>query len=212
MRILSLFAQGLEIDEAKGGSGWFEERHDRGRGKSGSVFRFLYYPALPPSFQSKENGTGTEEDETDIRCGAHSDYGSITLLFRRDLPGQAGLEILTEDGSWAGVPVNPNSHQTNGVNGSNGHVETEPPPILVNVGDLLSFWTHGLLKSTVHRVVFPKEVENADRYSIAYFCHPLDEAKLEGVPSKLVEGMGDGTRDVMTAKEHLESRLNATYS
>ncbi len=33
-----------------------------------------------------------------------------------------------------------------------------PPPILMNIGDLLSYWTNGLLRSTVHRVVFPRFV------------------------------------------------------
>lgn len=37
-------------------------------------------------------------------------------------------------------------------------------PILVNIGDLLSYWTNGLLKSTVHRVVFPKRYVAADMY------------------------------------------------
>ena len=71
------------------------------------------------------------------------------------------------------------------------------PPILVNVGDLLSYWTGGLLKSTVHRVVFPGGVEGGkgegegeakvpDRYSVAYFCHPWRETKLVPVPSEMV--------------------------
>ena len=86
----------------------------------------------------------------------------------------------------------------------------------MNVGDLLSFWTSGYLKSTVHRVVSPKEGAG-DRYSIAYFCHPLHSTRLIKVPSVLVkqegeqnEGIG-GSTDIMTAKEHLSSRLAATY-
>ena len=101
-------------------------------------------------------------------------------------------------------------------------------PILVNIGDLLSYWTGGLLRSTVHRVVFPapttKEAQT-ERYSIAYFCHPLDDAVLEEVPSEIVkahkmsgkavefEGMEDlGEGKIMTAKEHLMSRLAVRYS
>ena len=99
--------------------------------------------------------------------------------------------------------------------------ETDPfPPILVNIGDLLSYWTNGLLKSTVHRVVFPATGDQGDRYSVAYFCHPADATPLVSVPSKMVEttskdlqrvrGIGEGTK-VMTAGEHLQSRLQATY-
>jgi isopenicillin N synthase-like dioxygenase len=215
MRILELFAQGLEIDEESGGRKWFEERHDREKGGSGSVFRFLYYPSLPASQDAGLDTTN--EDDGDMRCGAHSDYGSITLLFRRDGEGQAGLEILTEERTWASVPIHPESSPSASFAKSSNGAADEGPPILVNVGDLLSFWTNGLLKSTIHRVIFPTgntAISNADRYSIAYFCHPLDQAKLEAMPSRLVDErkLSNGEQSVMTAKQHLESRLAATYT
>lgn len=152
-----------------------------------------------------------------IRAGAHSDYGSVTLLFR--LPGQPGLELLTQTGTWIPVPVNPSPDTL------------QHPPILVNIGDLLCYWTNGLLKSTVHRVSF--EGGGEERYSMAYFCHPLDEARLDAVPSRLIEDFGregkgegelrsqkkrlglsesgDGADEVITAKGHLERRLKVTY-
>lgn len=96
----------------------------------------------------------------------------------------------------------------------------------MNIGDLLSFWTKSLLKSTVHRVVVPQD-ENGravDRFSIAYFCHPIDDAQLVPVPSKAVRdigglhkvGYGGGARHnsdnvVLTARDHLNRRLAATY-
>ena len=100
------------------------------------------------------------------------------------------------------------------------------PPILVNIGDLLCYWTNGMLKSTVHRVTFEGGQE---RYSMAYFCHPLDGAKLERVQSKVLEeadgeagreelksqrkrlGLEEGSEEVLTAKEHLDRRLKVTY-
>lgn len=90
----------------------------------------------------------------DIRAGAHSDYGSITLLFQR--ASQPGLEILTPSCSWSPVSVYPPGTENDSF-----------PPILVNIGDLMHFWTNGLLKSTVHRVVFP-EGKSQDRYSVGY--------------------------------------------
>ncbi|KAF2087817.1 Clavaminate synthase-like protein [Saccharata proteae CBS 121410] len=185
--ILRVFATALE-----GGASWFAQRHDRTRGPSSNILRLLYYPALSPS--------AVQVPSTDIRAGAHSDYGTLTLLFQ--LPGgQPGLEILTPADTWAPVPINPLHQRT--------------PPILVNIGDLLSYWTGGLLKSTVHRVVFPKDEGGADRYSMAYFCHPLDAAELVPIPSKLVEGR-EGLEDgkggkVLTAKGHLNQRLAETY-
>ncbi len=88
------------------------------------------------------------------------------------------------------------------------------PPILVNVGDLLDYWTNGLLKSTVHRVVLPGGGKE-DRYSIAYFCHPADDTELVRVPSALTDRRrrkdgrprnSQGVVKAMTAAEHLESR------
>lgn len=148
-------------------------------------------------------------DEDDIRAGAHSDYGSVTLLFQR--PGQPGLEILTPEGEWAAVPVDPLRTCTSN--------DSKPLPILVNIGDLLAYWTNGLLRSTVHRVVFPKDTRKGgeDRYSIVYFCHPLDDARLVPVPSKLVESYEGGVKGLqrnegaMTAKDHLNERFAITY-
>lgn len=169
-----------------------------------------------------------------MRAGAHSDYGSITLLFQQT--GQPGLEILTSEGKWAPVPVWPGDHtaKTNAELPSTGSTF---PPILVNIGDLLSYWTDGVLKSTIHRVVFPLAERtlptsaSKDRYSIAFFCHPLDDTELVPVPSQLVTnarnakkelesqpvGFGGGAGSlgpnsrVLTAREHLMSRLGATY-
>lgn len=87
---------------------------------------------------------------------------------------------------------------------------------------MLIKWTAGLLKSTLHRVIFPTTQTSQDRYSLAYFCHPLDDALLEPVPSALVrehaakgKASGHKTADgkaAMTAKDHLMERLGATYS
>jgi isopenicillin N synthase-like dioxygenase len=161
----------------------------------------LHYPPLPSNVEI--------QPKVDIRAGAHSDYGTITLLFQR--PGQPGLEILPPSPSssntenWTPVPVFPPG------------TESDPsPPILVNIGDLLSHWTNNLFKSTVHRVVFPAGGEEAaeDRYSIAYFGHPIGETVLEPVPSEKVKalaGKGSSRVEAMTAHEHLMNRLKATY-
>ncbi|PWY95886.1 Clavaminate synthase-like protein [Aspergillus sclerotioniger CBS 115572] len=228
-RILTLLALGLDIPKD-----FFTTRHDPTTGPTGSILRYLYYPSLTSPTTTTYNHT------LDVRAGAHSDYGSITLLFQR--PGQPGLEILTPSGDWAPVPVIPSPN----VSTSQG--ETYPfPPILVNIGDLLSYWTSGLLKSTVHRVVFPmaeqqqqesEEGSAQDRYSIVYFCHPMDRTELVPVPSKVVgefrermkrearegrrvgfgggagvlgEGGDNGDGRVLTAHEHLMARLDATY-
>ncbi|KAI6817324.1 Clavaminate synthase-like protein [Hortaea werneckii] len=249
-KILTHFATALEIERD-----WFTTRHDQTKGPSGTVFRLLYYPA--PTV-----GSGNADD---IRAGAHSDFGSLTLLFQQR--GQPGLEIRTPGGEWAAVPVDPSARRSPPSDdkrdgdpdseGSRHRAETGALPILVNIGDLLEDWTAGLLKSTVHRVIFPKQQRGkdrgtvggieegegergsgGDRYSIAYFCHPLDEAELESVPSRRVgeyaaaaaaaAAAGNGKNEessggvrrsvvkgdgrVMTARDHLMERLGATYT
>lgn len=151
-----------------------------------------------------------------MRAGAHSDYGSMTLLFR--LKGQAGLEILKRDNTWAPVPVTPH-----------GTEDDPSPPILINIGDLLSYWTNGLFRSTVHRVVFPTdgsssvagETSSGARYSIAFFCHPAGSVTLDPVPSDRIRDFVPSAdtpnanpyaeRKVVTAEEHLMIRLKETY-
>jgi isopenicillin N synthase-like dioxygenase len=65
-------------------------------------------------------------------------------------------------------------------------------------------------------VVFPKEGKHGgeDRYSIAYFGHPVGSTVLEPIPSEMVRALetSNGTGvEAMTADEHLMSRLKATY-
>lgn len=199
IKLLKLFALGLKIHAEDGGEDWFSSRHNPLTGPSGSILRLLHYPAI-------KSTTSDYDEDIDIRAGAHSDYGSLTLLFQR--LSQPGLEILTPESTWASVVVSPPGSQDDPF-----------PPILVNIGDLLSYWTKGLLKSTVHRVVFP-EGQTEDRYSIAYFCHPENEAELVAVPSEMVRSRlnsqtGDGRyrpeKKAMTAEEHLVGRLAVTY-
>ncbi|XXG99768.1 hypothetical protein Hte_006109 [Hypoxylon texense] len=202
-KLLLLFGIGLEVDPPT----FFTAAHAPSQ-PSGSILRFLHYP--PPS------ATPTAEP-ADVRAGAHSDYGSVTLLFR--LRGQAGLEVLESgagSGTWAPVPVTPP-----------GTEDDAAPPILVNIGDLLSYWTNGLLRSTVHRVSFstsptPGESSTDPRYSIVYFCHPADATPLTPVPSARVAAADSSVnqddssnpyakRKVLTAAEHLQMRLRETY-
>lgn len=161
----------------------------------------------------------------DLRAGAHSDYGSITLLFQRR--NEPGLEIQTPWNTWHSVPVYPAGTESD-----------RSPPILINIGDLLSYWTNGLLRSTVHRVVSSTDSQAStgaeggddagtapgahdavqDRFSIAYFCHPVHDTLLEPVPSERVLRQKEyGARretqgKVLTAMEHLQQRLAATYT
>ena len=48
----------------------------------------------------------------------------------------------------------------------NYHSETFPP-IVVSIGDLLSYWTHRLLRTTVHRIVLAVPVGDGGELIVA---------------------------------------------
>ncbi|KAG0170877.1 hypothetical protein DFQ28_002171 [Apophysomyces sp. BC1034] len=177
-RVLEAFAIALEIPESAGGSHWFADRHHYDS-HSGQILRFLKYP----------RGAEAQYKEP-VRAGAHSDYGSLTLLFQKDVPG---LEVQASRTEWTAAPL---------IDGA----------IIVNVGDQMEFWTNGLFKSTLHRVTFLPEHNHLDRYSIPFFVHPGDDVPLSPIPSHVVP-LTETTagQKVMTAGEHLKSRLDATY-
>ena len=130
----------IQIDPESGGKDWFAARHDPSEGPSGSVLRLV--SQFPIAFHLSPHEWARTDCETtklhypavamdeaaidttvDIRAGAHSDYGSLTLLFQR--ASQPGLEILTPKSSWSPVPVSPPG------------TEDDPfPPVLVNIGDV----------------------------------------------------------------------------
>ena len=153
--------------------------------------RLLHYPAVPAALFTS--------DASRVRAGAHSDYGSVTLLFQ-DRVG--GLEVQSPRGTWVrATPI--------------------PGAIVVNAGDLLSRWSNGRVRSTRHRVVQPPpgetgvvtgedgEVMVRQRYSIAYFCNPNFDAWIEALPGTFEEG---GKKFAgINSGDYLVQRLAATY-
>lgn len=173
-------------------------QHDR--------LRIIHYP--PTSVPST-----TTRGEGSIRAGSHSDYGSCTLLFQKDVGGlQVQSDSTTGSSTWIDIPP-------------------QQGCIVVNVGDAMEFWSGGLFRSTQHRVVLPRsESESGSRFSVAYFCQPDEDAKL--VPLEIddkVRGKctgkviseeefkrrckAKGVADVgeLTGGQHLRARLGATY-
>lgn len=91
------------------------------------------------------------------RCGEHTDWGTITLLFQG---GERGLELRRRSGEW--VPA-----------------ESIPGTVLVNIGDQLEAWTGGRFASTPHRVRAESPNAGLERYSIALFCYADYDAPIE---------------------------------
>lgn len=139
--LMRLFALALDAPE-----GFFDDKIDR----HFSTLPANDYPAL-----------GYEPLPDQLRCGEHSDFGSLTVLA---VDGVAsGLEIRTRDGGWA--PVTPEK----------GH-------FVVNIGDMMQRWTNDRWLSNLHRVVNPAGT-GARRMSIGYFLHPNFDAEIECLAS-----------------------------
>ncbi len=93
--------------------------------------------------------TPSKVDEGKFACGAHTDYGLFTLLATDSVPG---LQVFdSETNEW--IPVRPPREDM----------------FVLNVGDLMQFWSDGAFKSTKHRVVMDGDRE---RYSMAFFVEP----------------------------------------
>lgn len=112
--LLQAAAIALALPEA-----WFLDRCRRAI----VTYRARHYER-PPDAAHTERGQ--------MRLGAHTDHGIMTLLLADDVPG---LQIFHGD-AWHGLDV--------------------PPGTLVcNIGDMLERWTNERWTSTLHRVVPP---------------------------------------------------------
>jgi isopenicillin N synthase-like dioxygenase len=102
----------------------------------------------------------TEPKPGQLRAGAHTDYGTFTILNGENAPG--GLQVLGKSGEWIDVA-------------------TEPRNFVVNIGDLLMRWTNDRWVSNMHRVVNPPPsiAARAKRLSIAFFHQPNYDAMIE---------------------------------
>lgn len=116
----------------------------------------------------------------DVSLGAHTDFGSITILFNR----LHGLQVLSTSKEWLFVSPFP------------GHA-------IVNLGDAMVKLSGGRLKSNIHRVVTaPGLKEVTDRYSVVYFARPENNVQMKNL---LSDEANDN--DVLTASEWIARRV-----
>ena len=134
-RVMRLFARALELP-----TGHFAPYIDAPI----SALRLLHYPAT----------TGVPLDRQQ-RAGAHTDYGSLTILLPQ--PNSQGLQIQTPQGEWIDVPAPEGA-------------------FVINIGDLMARWTADRWVSTLHRVV--AKPDQPARLSVAYFHQPNWEAEI----------------------------------
>ena len=139
-----------------------------------SVQRLLYYPPQPVTAR-----------EGEIGCGAHTDFGGVTLLMQDD---SGGLQVKDPVRGWVDAPPIPGS-------------------FVVNLGDMIARWTNDRYRSNLHRVI---NTSGKARYSLPYFFdgHPdyvvdcLPGCADEANPSKYLP---------ITVEQHLRDCFAATY-
>ncbi|HUZ71972.1 MAG TPA: 2-oxoglutarate and iron-dependent oxygenase domain-containing protein [Stellaceae bacterium] len=139
-----------------------------------SSLRLLHYPPHPTADPNREVG-----------CGAHTDWGALTVLAQDDT---GGLEIRQPSGEWiAATPV--------------------PGTFVVNLGDMMARWTNDLYASTPHRVL---NRSAKDRYSAAFFFDPAFHTRVECLPT--CQGAGRPARyPPISSGEHLAAMYRKTY-
>jgi isopenicillin N synthase-like dioxygenase len=138
--LMRLAALALGVDEH-----FFDAKIDRHI----SAMRLNFYPAQPVAPEPEQ-----------LRAGAHTDYGLLTILNGEAVPG--GLQIKARDGGWIDV-------------------ETAPDQFVINIGDLMMRWSNDRWLSNLHRVVNPPAAVRAQtkRLSVAFFLHPNYDAVIE---------------------------------
>lgn len=145
-RLLRAFAMALELPED-----WFVGKTD----KHVSALRSNNYP----------DQANMVVPEGSIRCSAHTDYGTLTIL----KSGGPGLQVSkdVENICWHDVPFVENG-------------------FVINLGDLMRRWTNDRWSSTLHRVVNPPKEKAATwgrRLAIAFFHNLNKDAMVEAIPS-----------------------------
>lgn len=149
--------------------------------------RYMIYRARSPEENAKFNN---------IYSKGHTDFGSLTLLFRQPI---AALQVLTPSGEWR-------------------YVKPYPGSITVNIADVLQFWSNGYLKSSVHRVVAPPpDQAHLDRLGLLYFLRPSHDLTLKTMDSPLLRRLGldssedDAKKDGIKAGDWVRARVKGNF-
>jgi len=149
---------------------------DRPGGEVMYHLRHLHYPP--------QNAVTPGPDQ--LGCGAHTDYGTVTLLTD---DGIGGLQVMRRDGVWIDVSV-------------------PDDQLVVNLGDLMAIWTNDRWVSNPHRVVNPPQ---HDRYSMPLFVTPPFHAEISCLPTCLEPGETP-RYPAQESGAYLMSRLDATHT
>lgn len=137
--------------------------------------RLLHYPPQEGHVEARTMG-----------CGAHTDYGCLTILAQDD---NGGLQVRNTDGDWIAAPPVPGT-------------------FVINLGDQMARWTNGRFQATPHRVI---NTSGRERYSIPFFFDPNWDALIEALPGTVPAGEKPRYAPVL-AGPYLQSRFDDTFA
>lgn len=167
---------------------------------SGDHIRMVHSP--PPSSSS----LASYQNHPDTAAlGAHTDFGSLTLLFNRLgglqvlLPPSIAAENATKDGDGGGKGL-----------GSWAYVRPLPGHAIVNLGDALVKFSGGVLRSNIHRVATPPgKQRESPRLSLVYFMRPGDDVILRRLTGGIIPE-GEEEEEVTAKKWIIDKAIAGT--
>ncbi|KAH1202588.1 putative 2-oxoglutarate-dependent dioxygenase [Glycine max] len=144
------------------------------------VMRLIGYPGV-----SSVNGTNVHKN--DIGCGAHTDYGLLTLLNQDD--DVNALQVRNLSGEWITAPPVPGT-------------------FVCNIGDMLKIYSNGLYESTLHRVI-----NNNSKYrvSVVYFYETNFDTAVEPLDTHKTRANGNKEFKRAVYGEHLTGKVLTNF-
>ncbi|MBB5938780.1 isopenicillin N synthase family dioxygenase [Streptomyces zagrosensis] len=125
-----------------------------------------------------------------MRKGPHTDWGNLTILYQDEI---GGLQVRQEGQGWRDVPYLPGS-------------------FVINIGDMMAFWTGGHWVSTLHRVLNPVAGHTGSRLSLPFFYLPNHDAVIEPLPRFSGAEAAQGRTSATTPGHWYREKMAATYS
>ncbi|EUK17542.1 2OG-Fe(II) oxygenase family protein [Commensalibacter papalotli (ex Servin-Garciduenas et al. 2014)] len=161
--VFKIIALGLKLEEHFFNAMFYE---------SLSTFRVIHYPGLP-------------EQRNRVVCGAHTDYGILTILYQDNI---GGLQVRNQENQWIDVPP---------IEGA----------FVMNIGDMMAMWTNDHYKSTSHRVLNTGH----DRISMPFFTEPHPDQLIQCLP-QCSDKQNPPKYPSVTCREWLLKRFKAAYN
>lgn len=153
------------------------------------VMRAIGYPPLL---------AGEEEDDVGVSCGAHTDYGCVTLLLADATKGALQVWLPPATTTTTTTVSSDSRAEYNDDHGRWINVDPLEGALVVNIGDMMARWSKGRWKSTRHRVVHRG---GGMRVSVPFFFEPDFGAR--------VPGLGDGEEVVYG--EYLAGKVGGNF-